>query len=81
MWQHHRINRLRSGFDRLSVELGRQLTTDSDLSCQDYLVPVALTDRRDGRMRLFEVGEQLGWEKSRLCHQVARMAYGRLVTN
>lgn len=34
---------------------------------------VALTDRPDGRMRLFELAEALGWEKSRLSHQVARM--------
>ena len=40
---------------------------------------VALTDRADGRLRLFELGEILGWEKSRLSHHVARMADRGLV--
>ncbi|MBI2706617.1 MAG: MarR family transcriptional regulator [Actinobacteria bacterium] len=59
---------------RLESELARQLAADSGLSYPDYLVLVALTDRPDGRMRLFELGGVLGWEKSRLSHQVARMA-------
>jgi DNA-binding MarR family transcriptional regulator len=58
---------------RLEGELARQLATDSGLSYPDYVVLVALTDRPDGRMRLFELGEVLGWEKSRLSHHVARM--------
>ncbi len=64
---------------RLEGELARQLTADSSLSYPDYLVLVALTDRPDGRMRLFELGEVLGWEKSRLSHHVARMADRQLV--
>jgi DNA-binding MarR family transcriptional regulator len=64
---------------RLEGELARQLTADSGLSYPDYLVLVALTDRPDGRMRLFELGEVLGWEKSRLSHHVARMADRGLV--
>jgi DNA-binding MarR family transcriptional regulator len=65
---------------RLTAALARQLTADSALSYQDYLVLVALTDRPDGRMRLFEVGRQLGWEQSRLSHQVTRMTERGLVT-
>jgi DNA-binding MarR family transcriptional regulator len=64
---------------RLEGELARQLAADSGLSYPDYLVLVALTDRPDGRMRLFELAEALGWEKSRVSHQVARMAERRLV--
>jgi DNA-binding MarR family transcriptional regulator len=64
---------------RLSGELARQLADEAGLSYQDYLVLVALTDRRDGRMRLFELGEVLGWEKSRLSHHVARMTERGLV--
>ena len=64
---------------RLEGELARQLAADSGLSYPDYLVLVALTDRPDGRMRLFELAEALGWEKSRLSHQVARMAGRELV--
>jgi len=64
---------------RLEGELARQLAADSGLSYPDYLVLVALTDRADGRMRLFELAEVLGWEKSRLSHQIRRMADRGLV--
>lgn len=64
---------------RLEAELAHQLAEESGLSYPDYVVLVALTDRPDGRMRLFELGELLGWEKSRLSHHVARMADRRLV--
>jgi DNA-binding MarR family transcriptional regulator len=64
---------------RLEGELARQLAADSGVSYPDYLVLVALTDRLEGRMRLFELAEALGWEKSRLSHQVARMADRDLV--
>jgi DNA-binding MarR family transcriptional regulator len=64
---------------RLDGELARQLAADSRLSYPDYLVLVALTDRPDGRMRLFELAGVLGWEKSRLSHQVGRMADRGLV--
>ena len=40
---------------RLEGALARQLVADSGLSYPDYLVLVALTDRPDGRMRLFEL--------------------------
>ena len=64
----------------LDREMSRQLASDSDLSLQDYGVLVALTDVEGGRLRLFELGEMLGWEKSRLSHHVARMARRGLVT-
>ena len=64
---------------RLEGELARQLTADSGLSYPDYLVLVALTDRDDGRMRLFELAGILGWEKSRASHHVGRMASRGLV--
>lgn len=64
----------------LERELAHQLAAESGLSYPDYVVLVALTDRPDGRMRLFELGESLGWEKSRLSHHVARMATRGLVT-
>lgn len=64
---------------RVEGELARQLAADSGLSYPDYLVLVALTDRDDGRMRLFEVAGTLGWEKSRASHHVGRMAERGLV--
>ena len=64
---------------RLEAEIVKQLAMASGLSYPDYLVLVALTDHPDGRLRLFELGRGLGWEKSRLAHQVARMAERGLV--
>jgi len=59
---------------QLSGELGRQLATATGLSYQDYLVLAVLQARDDGRARAFELGDELGWEKSRVSHHVARMA-------
>lgn len=64
---------------RLNAALARELAADSGLSYQDYLILVALTESDDGRLRLFELGNILAWEKSRLSHQVARMAARGLV--
>lgn len=65
---------------RLEAALARQLDADSALSYPDYLVLVALTDRADGRMRPFELAATLGWEKSRVSHQVTRMTERGLVS-
>jgi DNA-binding MarR family transcriptional regulator len=64
---------------RLSGRLAADVAATSELSYADYLVLVALSDRPDGRARLFELAEALGWEKSRLSHQVARMTGRGLV--
>jgi DNA-binding MarR family transcriptional regulator len=64
---------------RLGAELARDLSLHSPLSYQDYVVLVALTDEPSGSLRLFELAERLGWEKSRASHQVARMAERGLV--
>lgn len=64
---------------RLEGLLARQLAGESGLSYPDYLVLVALTDRPDGRLRLYELVETLGWEKSRASHQVSRMVGRGLV--
>lgn len=65
---------------RLTGRLARDVAATSELSYPDYVVLVALTDRPDGRMRLFELGAVLGWEKSRFAHHVGRMAERGLVT-
>lgn len=63
----------------LDSSLARQLAADSGLSPQDYGVLVQLTEQPDGRVRLFELAEALGWEKSRASHHVSRMAARGLV--
>jgi len=64
---------------QLNAALNRQLARDSGISLADYSVLVALTEERDGRMRAYELGGALGWEKSRLSHHVTRMANRGLV--
>jgi len=58
---------------RLNAALTHDLAVNSELSLQDYVVLVALTAEAEGRLRLFELGQLLGWEKSRISHQVSRM--------
>jgi DNA-binding MarR family transcriptional regulator len=64
---------------KLNAELARRLAAESSLSYQDYEVLVVLTDEPDGRLRLYELGERLDWEKSRLSHHISRMAERGLV--
>lgn len=63
----------------LDTALAQQLAADSNLSYPDYSVLVALTDSPDGRMRIFELGDVIGWEKSRLSHHLTRMEKRGLV--
>lgn len=64
----------------LASELARRLAADSSLSYPDYEVLAVLTDQPDGRLRLYQLAEELGWEKSRLSHHVARMVDRGLVS-
>jgi DNA-binding MarR family transcriptional regulator len=64
---------------QLDGRLARQLAEDSQMSYADYVVLVALTDAPEGRLRLFELAQRLAWEKSRVSHQITRMAERGLV--
>lgn len=56
---------------RLHTAMHRQLQQDCELSLSDYDVLVALSE--GGPMRINELGELIGWEQSRLSHQLRRM--------
>ena len=56
---------------QLQSAMSRALQADCGLSLPDYDVLVAL-DERPG-CRISELGERLGWEQSRLSHQLSRM--------
>ncbi|KMO72939.1 MarR family transcriptional regulator [Mycolicibacterium chubuense] len=56
---------------RLHTAMHRQLQADCELSLSDYDVLVALSER--GPLRITELGELIGWEQSRLSHQLRRM--------
>jgi DNA-binding MarR family transcriptional regulator len=62
---------------RLQTAMHRQLQQDCELSLSDYDVLVALSER--GPQRINELGEHLGWEQSRLSHQLRRMRARGLV--
>ena len=63
----------------LESALARELQADSQLSLPDFEVLVALTDVDDARLRVSALAQALQWEKSRLSHQIARMARRGLV--
>ena len=56
---------------RLHTAMHRQLQADCELSLSDYDVLVALSER--GPLRITDLGELIGWEQSRLSHQLRRM--------
>jgi DNA-binding MarR family transcriptional regulator len=64
---------------QLGAELNRHLSAHSDLSLQDYGVLVVLSEQPAGRLRPYELGRQLGWEKSRVSRHVGRMEARGLV--
>jgi DNA-binding MarR family transcriptional regulator len=59
---------------RLKAQVGRDLLVDSNLSWADYEVLVHLSETDQHRMRMSELALRLDWSKSRLSHQVTRMA-------
>lgn len=63
---------------KLQVAMHRQLQEDCGLSLADYDVLVALDERCPIRVR--ELGDVLGWEQSRLSHQLRRMRERGLLT-
>ena len=51
----------------------------SGLSNADYTVLAVLSEAPERRMRPFDLSRTLGWEKSRLHHQLTRMCSRGLV--
>lgn len=62
---------------RLQSAMNRQLQADCGLSLADYDVLVALSER--GPLRVFELAGELGWEQSRVSHQLGRMRARELI--
>lgn len=62
---------------RLQAAMNRQLQADCGLSLADYEVLVVLDERPGCRMN--ELGDRLGWEQSRVSHQLRRMTDRSLV--
>jgi len=64
---------------RLAYEMNRQLLADSGISLPDYDVLTALSVAGEGRMPVTVLAAQIGWERSRVSHQVLRMEARGLV--
>jgi DNA-binding MarR family transcriptional regulator len=58
---------------RMNYEMHRQLQADSGLSLSDYDILVALSNAPRARMRVADLAAQIGWERSRVSHQLRRM--------
>ncbi|WP_374194707.1 MarR family winged helix-turn-helix transcriptional regulator [Streptomyces sp. VRA16 Mangrove soil] len=66
-------------FELLVTRTGRPLQSRFGLSAADYAVLAELTRAPGLRLRVVELAEELGWEKSRVSHHLARMARRGLV--
>lgn len=65
--------------DGLAEFLERQLRRRSGLSNADYQVLAHLSEAPEGRLRSFELGALLRWEKGRLSQHLSRMEQRGLV--
>ncbi len=76
-WLDEEEDRAWRGYQQMSVQLAsrlhRRLLRATGLSLSDYEVLVHLSESTDGRLRAFELGKALQWEKSRLSHHLLRM--------
>lgn len=64
---------------QLDLALERQLQHDADISMPEFEILLTLFELPDKKLRTRELGAALGWEKSRLSHQVTRMERRGLV--
>jgi DNA-binding MarR family transcriptional regulator len=59
--------------------INRQVQREFGLSGADFEILVNLSESETGRMRAFELSRATQWEKSRMSHQLSRMAARGLV--
>jgi DNA-binding MarR family transcriptional regulator len=58
---------------RMNYEMNRQLQRDTGLSLSDYHVLNQLSSAPDHKLQITELAALIGWERSRLSHQVRRL--------
>jgi DNA-binding MarR family transcriptional regulator len=82
-WLDDREQRAWRGFLALDGEIlrriGRQLQRETGLTSAEYAVLVSLSEAPGGRLRVFQLRVAADWEKTRLTHQITRMATRGLV--
>ena len=64
---------------RLDRALELRLQAESGVSAPEYEILAGLGRSADRRLRVRDIAEQIGWEKSRVSHQVTRMEKRGLV--
>lgn len=74
LWRH-----TKSFHHLLDLAVERQLLRDAGLSSADYAVLVTLSECEKMAMRARDIGVDLGWDRSRVSHQVRRMENRGLV--
>lgn len=63
----------------LLPHLGRQITNHSGITGAEYVVLVALSELTTSSVNLKRLAQGLGWEISRMSHQISRMEEAGLV--
>ena len=58
---------------QLELTLERRLQADAGISTADYEILIALSNSPSKRLRAGQIGDLIGWEKSRVSHQITRM--------
>ena len=74
VWKKYRTLRR-----ELQAVQDRQLARDSNLSGADYALLAPLSESPQGILRARDLGQEVGWERSRLSHQIRRMEQRGLV--
>lgn len=82
-WLDEQETRAWRGYTRMRMQLQAQLARDlsarSGLSESDFEVLVYLSEAPESRLRHFQLGDALQWDRSRLSHQLTRMEKRGLV--
>jgi len=76
-WLDDRQQHLWRSYIRMNQELyallGSLHVSESGISPADYAVLVPLSESREGLVRARDLAVELGWDRSRLSHQLSRM--------
>lgn len=64
---------------QLDLNLERRLHSDAGISSADFEILASLFEEPTKRRRSGQIGDIIGWEKSRVSHQIARMEQRGLV--
>jgi DNA-binding MarR family transcriptional regulator len=82
-WLDDRQQHLWRSYLRMNQELydllGALHMSESAMSVSDYAVLVSLSEAPQGLVRARDLGHELGWDRSRLSHHLARMETRGLV--